>query len=175
MVEGSSLERKIIQDYVIRLRTEYLDKNIHKTCEKSFIPAENISLNFVKLSQMVGDTRSSYEINRNLSRSEINSAAKMFIALNSCPSYYEKLYWKVMYGNESRMAKFASNIIRKAKDRFKVRAQKIFAKVSSVLGFKHISYHNEGNRSTNIALSKELLDVKGIKYLSCLIAKLEIL
>ena len=122
---------------------------------------------------MVGDTRNFYEINRNLSRSDINSAAEMFIALNSCPSFYVKLYWKVIYVNESRTTKFASNIIRKAEDDFKVRAQKIFAKISSVIGFQHISYRHEGNGSIamNIELSKNTMDIKGIKCLSCLIAK----
>ena len=96
----------------------------------------------------------------------------MFIALNFCPSFYVKLYWKAIYGNESRMAKFASNIIRKAKDDFKVKAQKMFAKISSVIGFQHISLHHIGNRSNamNIKLSKNIMDIKGIKYLSGLIA-----
>ena len=86
----------------------------------------------------------------------------MFIALNSCPTFYVKLYWKAIYGNESRIAKFASNIIRKANDGFKVKAQKIFARTSSVIGFQHISFHHEGNRSIamNIELSKNM-DVKG--------------
>ena len=86
----------------------------------------------------------------------------MFIALNSCPTFYVKLYWKAIYGNESRIAKFASNIIRKANDGFKVKAQKIFARTSSVIGFQHISFHHEGNRSIamTIELSKNM-DVKG--------------
>ena len=158
LVEISSLESKLIQVYVKRLRIEYLIQNIDLTCESSFIPSKYISLHFEKLSQMVGDTRISYEINWNLSRSDINSAAEMFIALNSCPSFYVKLYWKVIYGNESRITKFASNILRKAKDDFKVKAQKMFAKISSVIGFKHISSDHEGNRSTN------MLDIKGIKH-----------
>ena len=161
MVEGSSLDRKLIQGYVKRLRIEYLMKNIDLTCEKSFIPLKIITVHFEKLSKMVGD-KSSYEINRNLSRRDINSAAEMFIALNSCPSFYVKLYWMVIYGNESRIAKFSSNIIRKAKNGFKIRAQKIFAKISSVIGFQHISFHHEGNRSIamTIELSKNM-DVKG--------------
>ena len=65
---------------------------------------------------------------------------------------------------ELELAKFASNIIRKANNGFKARAQKIFAKISSVIGFKHISSDHEGNKSTNIELSKELLDIKGIKH-----------
>ena len=84
-------ERQLIKGYAKRLRMEYLMKNIDLNCEKSFIPSKYISLHFEKLSQMVGDTRNLYEINRNLSRSDINSAAEMFIALNSCPSFYVKL------------------------------------------------------------------------------------
>ena len=91
MVENSSLDRKLIRDYVKSLRIEYLIKNTELTCEESFIPSKYISLHLEKLSQMVGDTRNLYEINRNLSRSDINSAAEMFIALNSCPSFYVKL------------------------------------------------------------------------------------
>ena len=155
MVKNSSLERRLIKDYVKRLRIEYLMKNIDLNCEKSFIPLKKIIFHFEKLSKMVGD-KSSHEIDRNLSRSDINSAAEMFIALNSCPSFYVKLYWKAIYGNESRMAKFASNILRKAKDGFKTRAQKIFAKISSMLGFKHISYNHDGEST-----SKNILDIEG--------------
>ena len=83
----------------------------------------------------------------------------MFIALNSCPSFYVKLYWKTFYGSELRIAQFTSNIIRKAKDDFKVKAQKIFAKISSALGFKHISFHIEGNKSIekNFDMRKNML------------------
>ena len=90
----------------------------------------------------------------------------MFKTLNSCPSFYEILYWKAIYENQNVpiIAKIASNIIQKTKDVFKSRAQKIFAKISSVIGFKHISSDHEGNKSTNIELSKELLDIKGIKH-----------
>ena len=162
LVEISSLESKLIQVYVKRLRIEYLIQNIDLTCESSFIPSKYISLHFEKLSQMVEDTKNFNEINRNLSRSDINSAAEMFIALNSCPSFYVKLYWKLIYGNESRVAKFASNIIRKAEDGFKAKAQKIFAKISSVIGFQHISYHHEGNRSNAMKIDwSKNMDVKG--------------
>ena len=61
------------------------------------------------------------------------------------------------------MGRFASNIIRKSKDGFKVRAQKIFAKISAMLGFQHITYQYEGNKSIgmNIDLNKNMLNIKG--------------
>ena len=154
MVENSSLERQLIKGYVKRLRMEYLMKNIDLNCEKSFIPLKIIIFHFEKLSKMVGD-KSSHEINKNLLRSDLNSAAEMFIALNSCPTFYVKLYWKLIYGNESKMTKFASNIIRKSEDGFKARAQKIFAKISSMLGFKYITFNHHGG-----SISK-ILDVEG--------------
>ena len=97
-------------------------------------------------------------------KDDINFGAEMFMALNSCPTFYVKLYWKAIYRNESRIAQFASNIIWKAEDSFKGRAQKIFAKISAVIGFQHITYRNEGNRSIamNNELSKNMLDIKGI-------------
>ena len=113
---------------------------------------------------MVGDFNDTNfdEISKNLSKDDINFGGEMFMALNSCPTFYVKLYWKIIFGNESKIAKFASNIIRKAEDGFKVKAQKIFKKISSVIGFQHISFHHEGNKSIamTIELSKNL-DVKG--------------
>ena len=108
--------------------------------------------------------KSPQEISKYLSRSNIDVIAKMFLSLNSCPSFYGKLYWKVIYGRESRIVKFASNIIRKAKDDFKGKARTIFAKLSSVLGFKYISYHYEGN---NIIGSNNVLDIKGETHETC--------
>ena len=145
-------------------------KNADLTCEGRFIPLNFISSHFDKLSQMLEDGNF-HVMSRNSSKDNIDFGAEMFMALNSCPSFYVKLYWKAIYGNESRMAKFASNIIRKAKDDFKVRAQKIFAKISSVIGFQHISYRHEGNRSTamNIELSKNMIDIKGIEYCQALV------
>ena len=158
LVTNSNSEKRLIQDYVKRLRNEYLNKYIDLACEEKFIPLNFISFHFDKLSELVGDTFDGFFP----SKDEINFGAEMFMALNSCPTFYVKLYWKVIYGNESRIARFASNIIRNAKDGFKVRAQRIFAKISSVIGFQHISYHHEGNRSIamNIELTKNM-DVKG--------------
>ena len=164
MVKNSSLEKKKISTFVKRLRIEYLMINADLTCYEpyvAFVPLPNIEINFEKFSQLIGD-KSSQKINRKLSKSDINFGAKMFFTLNSCPSIYVKLYWKAIYGSESKLAKFTSNIIWKAKDGFKVRAQKIFAKISSMIGFKYISYH-EGNKSIgiNIDLRKNIKDIKG--------------
>ena len=133
LVENSSLEKKVLLSYIKHLRIEYLIKNSDLTCEKAFIPLQNIFNNFDSLSQMVGVQ--SRQESKNSSRSNINFGSEMFIYLNSCPSINVKLYWKAIYESDSsKIAKFTSNIIRKAKDDFRVKAQKIFAKISSVIG-----------------------------------------
>ena len=128
------------------LRLEYLKENMELKCDKAFIPLGNILINYENLSHMVGVFKSS-EQNRNLSKKDINASAEMFMYLNSCPSFYVKLYWKTIYGPKLRMAMLATNIAKKAKKDFKLKATQIFAKISEVLGFKHISYHYKGNES----------------------------
>ena len=105
---------------------------------------------------------SSEQIIANLSKSNINIAGKMFLFLNSCPSFHEKLYFKTIYGGQSRIAMLASNIQKKAKDGLESMAIQIFVKISSMLGFKHISYHYEDNkRGYKNVLTKNIVDIKG--------------
>ena len=92
----------------------------------------------------------SEEININFSKSNIYDGAVLYFTLNSCPSFLERLYWNAIYGPgpTSRITMLASNIIKKAK--FDTRgAEKIFAKISSVLGFQHIK-----NNDTREGLQK---------------------
>ena len=134
-----------------------MKKNTDLACEESFIHQEYISENFEKLILLTGVTGFE-ELNRNLSTKDINVGAEMFIFLNSCPSFHVKLYWKALYGPQSRIAMLTSNIIKKANDDFKIKAKQIFARISHVLGFQHISYQYNGNESIgrNIALNNNL-------------------
>ena len=179
MIENSSLEKAVISSLVKQIRIEklkrhdklYLDYSYN--CDKNFLDFDTLSRNFEKLSRWVGvkggwtleqiKVKNYSEVIRNLSRSDINFCGKIFFTLNSCPFFYEKLYWKAIYSGDSRIAKFASNILWKANDSFKVKAQQIFSKVSSVLGFQHITFHHKGNETVgiNIDLSKNLLDIEG--------------
>ena len=95
LVENSSLEKKVILSNVKRLRIEYLIKHTDLTCEDAFIPQQHILKNFKNLSQIIG-VKKSQEISKNSSRNNINFSAEMFFALNSCPSFYVKLYWKAI-------------------------------------------------------------------------------
>ena len=121
-------------------RFEYLKTktNIDTECFGTLINKQQIKNNVEKFSQTV-NVDVSEEIIGNLSRNDIQVGASMFYALNACPSFHLKLYWRAIYGgNEmSRMAMLASKIIKKEKGSLKLDAIKIFAKISSVLGFQH--------------------------------------
>ena len=97
----------------------------------------------------------------NLTKDSINAGAEMFLELNLCPSdiFVYNLYWTIIYGPESKMAILASNIVKKAKDDRIIIAIKMFTKITSMLGFQYISYHQEGNGSF-----EKNIDVKGEVY-----------
>ena len=89
----------------------------------------------------------------NFSESEIKGAAKMYYALNSCPSFFEKLYLKAINEPASRISLLASNILKKVEGNSNEKALKIFIKMTEVLRFQHISYQ-QGEKRT-------ISDVKG--------------
>ena len=162
----SKLDTKILWSHIKTIKLKYLIKNSELACENGFIPEENILINLESLSQIL-KINSSQETNRILSKSEIKLGAEMFMSLNSCPSFFIRLYWKAIYGPKSRIAMLASNIMKKGELNFKIKAMKIFAKISSVLGFKHMSYnHNEyKNFDKDIILTKNVDDIEGEKHL----------
>ena len=89
----------------------------------------------------------------------------MFIALNSCPSFLERLYWKAFYESKDpgTIALLTSNIVKQSKPNLKMKAKKVFAKITAVLGFKHIQHHHEKNQSFGNNLMKNIVDIKGEK------------
>ena len=159
-VISSNVEQKVIWSHILSTRYKYLINYISPKCSSDgFIYLEDILNNFEKISLIDGN-KGSENMNYNISKSEVNEAAKMFYTLNSCPSLFEKLYLKAMDGPASAISLLASNILKKAKGDSKVKALKIFVKITSVLGFQYISYHHGENKS-NIKLTKTILDVKG--------------
>ena len=129
----SNVENEVIWSLISSLRNRYLKKNGNPKCEKGFISNEDISNNFGKMSHLVGNVGPE-DMKYNISKSELNKAAIMFFALNSCPSFLEKLYWKAIYGPDSSISMKASNVLKKAKGDFRVKSLKIFEKIISVLG-----------------------------------------
>ena len=102
--------------------------------------------------------------NGNFSKSDLNDCAEMFIALNSCPSFLERLYWKAFYEskNTATIALLASNIIKHSKPNLKMKAKRVFAKIMPVLGFKHQQENNQSFKK-NVELMKNIADLKGEK------------
>ena len=95
------MNREVIWSKIKTIRNDYLVRNSDLTCENSFIPMQNVINNYEKLSQFIG-VKGSEEAYRNLSKSDVNIGAEMFLALNSCPSFYVRLYWNAIYGPKSR-------------------------------------------------------------------------
>ena len=161
-VMDSSLDFDSIWSLLKKLRLEFFKKNsdlinnYHKC--KSLIPLKLMIENLEIMAPLLG-VKSSKEINRNFSKNDINIGAEMFLFLNACPSFNDKLYWKAIYGSNSRIARLASNIINKANDYFKIKAIKIFAKISHVLGFQHISFKGKESFGKNIELKKNALEM----------------
>lgn len=96
----------------------------------------------------------------------METRAEMFLFLNLRPSFYVRLYRYVIHKGrpeksinlslQSKILMIAAKIINKAKDDFKVKAKKIFEKITSVLGFNHIFSYLELNKNT---LSKGKLNL----------------
>ena len=93
--------------------------------------------------------------------SKIKKAANLYVNLFSCPSFYEKLYQKAIFGQKSRILLLASNIIKKEVGELKLKALKIFSKISAVFRLKNISCIHVGSecRWENIM---EVINLKSI-------------
>ena len=100
---NSRLDKKVMLGRIKSLRFAYLKENSLLKCEDTLIPANYISSNLEKFSQIV-EISISEKINTNFSKSDIIETAKLYLDLNSCPSFFEKLYWEAIYGPEERMA-----------------------------------------------------------------------
>ena len=173
-VLNSRLGKKVIWKHIQTLRFQFL-KSISGIILVPYIKCKNmkfensklkeqISLNNEKLSEIVKEVNSSQEINHNISKNDVKVCAEMFVALNSCPTYREKLYLTAIYGSKAQtIAMVAAKIIKKANINFRKGALKIFANLISVLGFKHIGYKSKGNKSSgnNIELVHNIMDIKG--------------
>ena len=85
------------------------------------------------------------EVNYEFSKSTTKSLREMFFALSERPSFLERLYSKTIYGPQSRLILLASNIVSKSPTEFKLKAKRIFTKITSIFLKK---YHNERLRNT---------------------------
>ena len=144
----SNLGKIELWNHIRNLRFEYLMTKIDSSCGGSdqFIPGQDIQNNIEKLSKING-IKSSDQIRKNVSENDLQVGAEMFVTIASCPSIYERLYWKAIYGPKSRIVFLASNIVKRANYDFKTKAIQLFEKISSVLGFQYISNDHMGNKN----------------------------
>ena len=133
IITKKELNEEMILSHLQNLRFNYLKKNIDLTCDYQdslFIPNQYIESNIEKLSKLV-KVNIFDGVNMNLSKKKIDFGARMFFALNSCPSKIVRLYSRVMYGKKSRIVLMASNIIKKVKYDLSIKAKKIFARIKA--------------------------------------------
>ena len=172
IVQSSGLDKEAIWSLIINIRLEYLRTiafnvtNSDPECDQdvTFILTKYISENLNKLSKMAR-VSNSQEIDINFSKSDSIDFAEMFISLNSCPSFLERLYWKAFYESQDieTIALITSNIVKHSKSDLKMNAHRVFGKITPVLGFKHILYHHEKNESLgkNVKPMKNIVNIKG--------------
>ena len=91
------------------------------------------------------------EVNYEFSKSTTKSLREMFFALSERPSFLERLYSKTIYGPQSRLILLASNIVSESPTEFKLKAERIFTKITLIFRRK---YHDESLRNrTDIVIS----------------------
>ena len=146
--------------HILTIRFENLKRERDFRSCRYDISQADISDNVENLIQIVG-LNSSDDIISNFSKNDIKDSVELFVTLKSCPSFYEKLYKKAIYGPKFKIAMLASKIVKKARGDFKVDAQKIFAKISSVLGFQHIVFYHESNEINGSNMQKNMFYIKG--------------
>ena len=118
--------------------------NTHFEPDASHSSRECMNSNVDKLGHLLGIKNISNEVSEDFLKNASYLLDEMFFALIECPSAYERLYKKTIYGPQSRLIMLASNIIKKSPNNFKLKAKKIFSKISSMIFQK---YHNGSVKS----------------------------
>ena len=114
------------------------------------------SCNIEKLSHLLKTKNISDKVNEEFLKSNTKSLDEMFLALTEPPSYFEKLYYKTIYGPQTRLILLASNIVNKSPTKFRLRAKRIFTKITSIVLKK---YQDESHRDrTDISFAKGKLN-----------------
>ena len=95
-MSSEGLDHDITWDYVKSLRVKSEAKNFDNC--SVLVPVEERLTNMINLSQLLNISDFSDEV-KELSRSQINRAAKMFIFLNSCERkpYWKTAHWSFFY------------------------------------------------------------------------------
>ena len=156
------LGEREIRNQIRIVRLEQLKQTPDIECIYGFLDIQETVLSTEKTAKLVGVEAKdiSDQINDNISNEILQAGVDMFLTLNSCPSYFLKLYLKVIYGPKSIIPILSSNIIKKSKNDFKKKTQKMFSKIASVLQFEHLILQQD-KKGENFVLRKDILHVKG--------------
>ena len=174
MVEKINVPKGEVWSHIRTIRYEYLKRRLGiktlNTIDKDgrsdslcahFVDQESIDENFQKLAKAVKVDNVSEEINKNVSKKNIDTGAEMFLALNACPTDLLRLYGKILSGSYSRIATLALNIIKNENKEFKPKTKKIFSKIVSLFGFQYIQNQKSENESSNVDIYMDASNVKG--------------
>ena len=166
LITNKNIPTKITPKILQTLRMKVVKQNDEILCtDGGFIPENEIRLNYEKLINLVKGENITMVAEEKLSKTIIRKGGKMFSSLNSCPSFYEKLYFKIIFGSktQSMIARSALNIAKEAKE-FQQKALQIFSKFTSFLGYENIQYDNDSS-VFNTVFSTNIPPAKNIKLL----------
>ena len=173
------MDTNIIWRDIKKIRANYIRKLPDKIKACTTISRNNfLDILMPNLKIVMKNNTNSTENIGNLSK---ETGAEMFLLLNLCPSFYARLYRKVIYKGkitpalvltnknkdkiklQSKIIMISAKILDKAKDNFKVKAIKILSKITSVLGINHISPHHGEKESSelDIYFKNNMLLIKG--------------
>ena len=134
MIEKSNFTDNEIWKNIINLQFERLKRKPNAK-QKEYI-IEDLE----KLSNLLGMKNISDRVlDEKFLRITTYSPDEMFSAFIAHPSYFEKLYSKTIYGPKSRLLMLALNIIKKSPNNFKLKAKKIFSKITSMFLQKYLN------------------------------------
>ena len=165
MVSKQILEENTAWEKIRTKRFDYVKRNADIECiEGNTIPEQEINSNYEKLSELLQAWNVTDQINENTTKNKIEIGGKMYLTLNSCPSFFERLYHKVIYGHRLQTPILSLNILRNTKEDLKIKALNIFAKIISVFGFQYIQDESD-NSYDKAVLNRNIFRVKGKKKL----------
>ena len=125
---------------------DFVKNNAEMECpDGSFISEQRIRFNNENMFNFVEGVNVTIEVVETLSKTMIRNAGEMFSSLNTCPSFYERLYSKIIFGSHTptMIAKLALNIAKYAKKDFQPKALQIFLKITSLIGYDYINHESE--------------------------------
>ena len=137
-----SLDQDMARDYVKQVRTDLLNSQKESPCQY-LLSNEDINKNiwsFIDLLNISSSLNKSYHIQKNLTKDVINSGAKLFLYLNSCPksktylNYFYQVFENTLFEGEnySGLILYMLNAIKLFPNDGRIIGSKILEKISNL-------------------------------------------